>query len=129
MKPAVVASTIALATLGTLGVLNERGEEAPAEQPIEQKKDEEVLKEKHGKYLQVTKDGRVLDGEREVREDAYTAKLAPNTVVNTYSGPQGDGYQVVTEYEDRIEAVGFGPQAQDFTYTKFKPIPGVATST
>lgn len=42
------------------------------------------------------------------------------TYVNVYEGPTGKGYQVVTEYADRIEYVGYGPQAEVYTYTEIK---------
>ena len=56
------------------------------------------------------------------------AGLPANVWVNVYSGPKGKGYQTVTEYLDRIEYVGHGPHADEFTRTEMKPIIGVSTS-
>jgi len=37
--------------------------------------------------------------------------------VNTFESPYGKGYQVVQIYKDRVEYIGYGPNAKDFTYT------------
>jgi len=77
----------------------------------------EDSKSADGTYVQVLKDGTVPDG-----KSFDTSKLPPNTWVNVYDGPKGKGYQVVTEYEDRTEYVGYGPYAAEYTRTEVKPV-------
>ena len=84
----------------------------------------EKSKTKDGTYTQILKDGTVADG-----KTFDTSKLPPNTYVNVYGGKDGSGYQVVTEYDDRIEYVGYGGLARDYTFTIQKTVTGVATST
>lgn len=83
----------------------------------------EKLKTQDGTYTQILKDGTVADA-----KVFDTSKLPPNTYVNVYEGKDGSGYQVVTEYDDRIEYVGYGAEAEAYTETRFKPSI-IATST
>lgn len=68
-------------------------------------------------YVQVIK-GEYPESERR----RLNAALPPNVSVNVYEAPEGKGYQIVTEYPDRTEYQGYGPQAERFTYV-------IATST
>lgn len=87
----------------------------------------ERIKTVDGKYLQILEDGTVADAKDLMLFD--TKRLPPNTSVNVYDGPTGKGYQIVTEFPDRIEHYGYGPEAKDYTYTISIPIKSNATST
>lgn len=78
----------------------------------------ERIKTVDGRYLQILKDGTVADAKNLMLFD--TKRLPPNTFVNVYDGPKGKGYQIVTEFSDRIEYYGYGPAAKDYTYTEIK---------
>jgi hypothetical protein len=90
--------------------------------------DEASLKTKYGNYVQVTKDGRVLDGDTHVSEPDFISKLPPNTEVTVYGGPQGEGYEVITKTATQIIHTGYGGEAKDRTYTIDIPTP-IASST
>lgn len=55
------------------------------------------FKQKYGKYIQVTKDGRLLNGEQEISEPTF--KKEPNTTVDVWKSEKGSGYQIIKRGE------------------------------
>ena len=84
----------------------------------------ETLKSPNGDYVQIKKDGTVAGG-----GTIDKSVIPPNTWTETYDGPTGKGYVIFTEYPDRIEKTGYGPQSSTYTETILKETAKVATST
>lgn len=88
----------------------------------------ESLKVTHGEYTQVTLDGRILVRDGEVVDQQLLDLLPANMIVDVYSGPNGDGFELIQTLSDRIVHYGFGPEAESRTYVL--PISkGTASST
>ena len=120
LLPIIAPVTVALVAVGVqmsqpLG--GERPDLTELQAELESKKDSK------GRYVQILKGGTPAHG-----KVFNTAKLPPNTYVNVYESPNGTGYQIVTEYPDRIEYIGFGRYAEDYTRTELIS-PFIASST
>lgn len=106
MKKLIIGTTIVLGAVGATALIpNKETTPLTIEEKVEKDKGQD------GSYQQKKK-----------------GELNPNVEVNVFDGPEGKGYQIVTEYPDRIEYVGKGAYAKDNTYTVFKP-DKTATST
>lgn len=81
----------------------------------------------HGTYFQVLKGNLLPQHESGSVKAALGTNIDTNTIINTYSGPYGDGFQVITIDSLGTHAVGYGPEAKTFTYESL--IPKSATST
>lgn len=81
----------------------------------------------HGKYFQVIQGNQLPYYENTDVKSALGATLPTNTVINTYSGPYGDGYQIIIVDSLGTHARGYGPQAKDYTYEILTPISATST--
>jgi hypothetical protein len=77
----------------------------------------ESLKITHGEYTQVTLDGRILIHNGEIVDQGLINLLPANLTISVYSGPDGDGFQLIQTLSDRIVNYGFGAEAIERTYT------------
>lgn len=75
------------------------------------------------KYVQVLEGGIVPEG-----GTPLTTKMPANMSIDTFDGPAGKGYRILTKYPDKEVSIGIGAYAEDNTYVKEIPIL-VATST
>lgn len=71
---------------------------------------EQAAKEK---YVQVIEGGIVPEGEA-----GFTTKVPNNMVIDTFDGPKGKGYRIVTKYPDKEVSIGIGAYAEENTYVK-----------
>lgn len=122
----IILATGALIGVGTFAY-NEsnlgKGEEVLSVDKASLEVEMEKTKTAKSEYIQILENGTVSDGK------AFdTTKIPANTYTNVYDGPKGKGYQIVTKYPDRIEHTGYGPSAEDYTYTVIIP-PIVASTT
>jgi hypothetical protein len=121
----IILATGALIGVGTFAY-NEsnlgKGEEVLSVDKASLEVEMQKTKTAGGDYVQILKD-RTVDGGK-----TFDTKALPaNTWTNVYDGPKGKGYQIVTKYPDRIEHTGYGPSAEDYTYTVI--IPPIVAST
>lgn len=79
-----------------------------------------------GKYFQVMQNNYLPSYETGDTKTALGKTLPTSTQVNIYSGPSGDGYQIVWTDASGTHATSTGPQAKAFSYDI--PIP-LATTT
>lgn len=70
----------------------------------------------------------VIDGQQVgfYKDGGLKVDLPPNIDINVHGGPEGDGYSVVTTYNDRIVSVGIGAYSSENTWVEYL---NVATST
>lgn len=87
-------------------------------QTIEAKMDS--LKITSGEYTQVSKGGRVLVANGEIVDQQLLNLLPSNFEIHVYSGPRGDGFELIQDLPDRLVHYGFGGEAVDRTYTLMK---------
>lgn len=89
------------------------------------KTEQDALYAKYGEYVQV-KEGVSYTKDAVVSEPTLTSKTSTTTEVNVYDGPQGKGYQTVTKTATATVYTGYGPEANDRTYTV--PFPVIVAS-
>lgn len=94
----------------------------------QEKVDEEMLKietiqnTKTQQHLQITKDGRQLDGNMELKGDERSSGISTSTWVDVHDGPAGKGYTVYVEEKDFVYKKGYGSHAgidEKITVTEF----------
>jgi len=107
-------------SVGFVGIfLKERDKEFPLGaseativQVIQQSQDKYFTK--NGTYWQGLKQFAKPSDRAEAWVDMTAAELAYDLIVNTYNGPQGQGYEVRFEYPDplgkRVKIYNFGPE-------------------
>lgn len=66
------------------------------------------------KYVQVLEGNKMPDDSTQ----KLTSKLPDNVSVNTHSGPEGEGYSIVTKTATQIISIGVGAYAQENTWVK-----------
>ena len=74
------------------------------------------FKEKN-RYLQVMKDN--IKPPQEI--DIMAITIPDNMEINIYESPKGWGYEMVFEDADNIYSRGYGPEAEERTWTQPKP--------
>lgn len=88
----------------------------------------ESLKVTYGEYTQVTLDERILIRDGEVVDQQLMDLLPANMTVTVYSGPSGDGFELIQTLSGRIVHYGFGGEAPSRTFTELIPV-ATASST
>lgn len=89
---------------------------------------EDTYYKKYGTYYQILLGNILPSYEKTDISVALGNTIPSNMIVNTYSGPKGDGYQIIWTDDQGTYAVATGTQAKEFTFEV--PLPKiVATST
>lgn len=67
-----------------------------------------------GEYVQILEGNKLPDDAK----GALSTRLPDNVSINTHSGPEGDGYSIVTKEKDQTISIGIGAYAEEYTWVK-----------
>lgn len=111
-KTALITSIALIAGAGAgAGIQNQTVEEL---QSID-----EIIQEQTVKREQVLPGGaKPSDADDQAKKEGFP----DNSRVDVYDGPNGGGYQIITETDQTITSIGFGPEADARTWVLSKPI-------